>query len=191
MKRLTGTSFTRISWRMKIFASRSAGWVVVCAALLLTGRSQAQMLLSVTGISGEATNNLIAIDSMQWGLGVSIASGGGGGGVSAPSFSELTLTKRLDSASLPLLFSCADGQQKTTAVLTLKHPVSGVAYYTITLGKVYVTGFSQNSGGDRPTETITLHYETIKWVYQKVDSLGNPVVAASTNSWNLTTNSGS
>jgi type VI secretion system secreted protein Hcp len=165
---------------------------LLLAVLLLPFRSQAyDMYLSITGVSGEATNSLIAINSFQWGVGVAVSSPTGGTrSISKPSFSELTVTKVLDSASPSLIYFCASGSMRSSVVLTVKNPVTGHALQTITMGNVYISGVSSSSGGDRPSESLSLNYETIQWVYQQLDSNGNPVGTPITHSWNVATNTG-
>jgi len=156
--------------------------LVVAALIALPFRSQAayDMYLSFTGISGDATNGLIAINSLQWGAGRGSSSPvGGNRTASAPSFSEVTITKIMDSASPLLAMQTAIGNGTATCILTIKDHTSGVALYTLTLSNVYISGYSVSSGGDVPSESLSLNYTQITWVYQKLDGAGNPLGKAS------------
>ena len=121
------------------------------------------MFLSFTGVSGSATNGLIPINSLQWGVGrgVSISPRT----ASTPTFSEVTITKIMDSASPELAMQAANGPGTATCVLTIKDHNTGNVLYTLTLSNVYVSGYSVSSGGDVPSESLSLNYTRITWVY--------------------------
>ena len=152
-------------------------------------RSQAayDMFLSFTGITGSATNGQIAINSLQWGAGRGISSPvGGNRSATAPSFSEVTITKIMDSASPYLALQTANGPGTATCILTIKDHNTGNALYTLTLKNVFVSGYSVSTGGDVPTESLSLNYTQITWIYQALDSSGNPLGKASpTMGWDL------
>jgi type VI secretion system secreted protein Hcp len=124
------------------------------------------MYLSFTGVTGSATNGLIAINSIQWGAGRGISSQAGGTRTaSAPSFSEVTITKLMDSASPILAMQAANGPGTATCVLTIQDHNTGNALYTLTLNHVYISGYSVSTGGDVPSESLSLNYTRITWVY--------------------------
>ena len=175
---------------MKSISSRAGFLGLVVAALICQPfRSQAyDMFLSFTGVTGEATNGLIAIESLQWGVGrgISSASGGGTRQASAPSFSEVTISKTMDSASPQLAFQAAGGTTEVTCVLTINDHNTGNTLYTLTLNGVLISGYSVSSGGDRPSESLSLNFTKITWSYQKLDNAGNKVGNASpTLGWDL------
>jgi type VI secretion system secreted protein Hcp len=179
---------------MKLTLSKALLPSLVFATLLcLPFRSQAayKMYLLLTGVSGEANNNLIAIDSFQFGMSVVISTGGGGGGAGKASFSDVTLTKQLDVSSPLLALDCAKGQNIATGVLTVVDSTSGNTLYTVTLGTVVISSVSTAGGGDRPTESISLHFQTIQWTYQKLDGAGQPDGPPVSHNWNVGTNTGS
>src|SRR5690242_1217861 len=77
--------------------------------------ASAPIFLRLDGVTGSVadTNRVgwMALDSLQQGVGRSISLGGGGSGrtASAPSFSEFTVTKQLDSGSPRLALLAAGG----------------------------------------------------------------------------------
>jgi len=142
---------------------------------------------SGTTVTGSATNGLIAINSIQWGTGRGISSATGGTRtVSAPSFSEVTITKMMDSASPTLALLSANGTGTATCVLTIQDHDTGNVLYTLTLNHVYISGYSVSTGGGVPSESLSLNYTQITWVYQALDGSGNPLGKASpTLGWDL------
>jgi type VI secretion system secreted protein Hcp len=112
-----------------------------------------------------------------------IRSGGGGGGVGKPVFSDLTIKKNLDLASVPIYDLCARGTHLTTATLTVE--LAGEVPRVLTrieLSSVVVTSVkaSGNSNpGERPTEVLSLAYEKIRWTYYLQDARGR-LIAVST-----------
>ena len=170
---------------MKSLTSRTAFLVLVVAALMgLPFRSQAayDIYMSFTGV---ATNT--PINSLQWGVGRGISSPTGGiREATTPSFSEVTISKMMDSTSPMLAKLAANGDGTATCVITIKHRTSGTALYTLTLEKVFISGYNVSSGGDVPSESISLNYTRITWVYQQLDGSGNPLGKASTQmGWDL------
>ena len=154
---------------VKFLISKSLSRVLVVATLMgLPFQSHAayDMYLSFTGVTGSATKGLIAINSIQWGAGRGISSPvGGTRTASAPSFSEVTITKLMDSASPTLAMLSANGTGTATCVLTIQDHDTGNILYTLTLSQVYISGYSVSSGGDVPSESLSLNYTRITWVY--------------------------
>lgn len=163
---------------MKSLTVRTAFLVLVLATLLgFPSRSHAAYNITMT-FTGVGTN--ILINSLQWGEGRGISTPTGGAReASAPSFSEVTISKMMDSASPQLAMLAANGDGNATCVITIKHSTSGLALYTLTLDKVYISGYSVSSGGDVPSESLSLNYTRITWVYQKLDDTGKAVGKAS------------
>ena len=99
--------------------------------------------------------------------------------------------KALDSASSPLMFNCAFGTTLDNVVLTYSDDFNNPVY-SITLNHATVTSVqvSGSDGGGAPTESISLHFQSVQWSYQKYDATGKPVGSPITHSWNLATNTG-
>jgi len=145
------------------------------AGLPLRSQAAYDIFLTFTGVG---TN--VPITSLQWGEGRGISTPSGGTReASLPSFSEVTITKMMDSASPQLAMLAANGDGTATCVITIKHRTTGLALYTLTLEKVYISGYSASSGGDVPSESLSLNYTKITWVYQKMDDTGKAIGKAS------------
>lgn len=151
-------------------------WLVLLPGFLLPLQSQAyDLFMQVAGVTGEGPKGLIALTSFQWGVSRGISSSATGGAsreTSAPAFSEVTISKQMDSASPQLAALAAAGSSGLKCVLTIKDHTTGNALYTLTLDNVLFTGYSLSTGGDRPSETLSLNYTKITWVYQSLDSNG-------------------
>lgn len=133
--------------------------------------------IQIDGIKGEVTaegyEGWIEVGSVQWGVARGISSTAGGREASAPSISEITLTKTLDSTS-PALFLRAVGgiSNIATVKLHLVTPSSGstntnTVFYKLTLSNVLVSSQSNSgsTGDDRPQESISLNFSKIEVEY--------------------------
>lgn len=125
-------------------------------------------------VTAEGYKEWIELSSFQWGVGRGISAGVGGGSkreASAPSVSEIVVTKTLDSFS-PLALKEAIGGEGVKVNIDLtrtdgkgKH----VAYQKYVLEGTMISGYSISSGGDRPSESISLNFTKIDNEYLKVD----------------------
>jgi type VI secretion system secreted protein Hcp len=115
----------------------------------------------------------IEIDSFQLGTNRNITTPVGHSSkreASAPSVSEIVITKRSDSTS-PLLFQEAliGKGSKCEIHFAQAHADKLENYLEITLTNVLVSGYSANSGGDRPSESISLNFTKIEFKYTPYD----------------------
>jgi type VI secretion system secreted protein Hcp len=96
------------------------------------------------------------------GIGTASASGGNRQGSHA-SVSEVTISKALDPASLHLWRDSLDGKLATTVdfAFTLADQDNS-EYLHVTLWDTGVSGWSMSSGGDRPSESISLNFAKIQ-----------------------------
>jgi len=135
------------------------------------------------GIDGEVTiegfDKWIEFTSMQYGVGVGVESpsGGASGGkrtASQPSFSEVTMTKPLDQTSMQMMQYCAKGDSFKTIEIAFIKSAGNVneRYLTVKMSNTLISGHSMSSGGDRPSESISLNYTQIDFQYhsQKMDA---------------------
>jgi len=180
---------------MNIFRLRICSIVLAVAAVIglpLQSHAGYNMFLSLSGISGEAINNLIAVNSFSTGVAVPVSIGAGGISAGKATFTNVTIIKPLDLSSPVLALDCANGTHIATAVLTVVDQTSGNTLYTVTLGTVIISSVSTGDGtSNRPTETVTIAYSNIQWTYQQLDGSGNKVGSPVTHNWNLVTNAGS
>ena len=172
-------------------------WAVILGFILLAtsrGNAATELFLKLSGIKGESTVSNYVGQIVVMGFSQEVSetpASGSGGSTSPPAFTGLTITKWLDTATPVLLEDCAAGASISSAVLSCVSS-TGTLFYTITLSGVQVTDVqSEGSQGGTPQETVTLHFSTIQWSYQQLDSNGNAVGSPITHSWNLVTNTGS
>ncbi len=109
----------------------------------------------------------IEISSMQLGIGRAIGSPTGKSGnreSSTPSVSEIVITKAFDNASGGLLKEALGSSTKASVVISFVRTDEGGAktYLLITLTDVAISGFSISSGGDRPSESVSLNFTKIE-----------------------------
>ena len=120
----------------------------------------------------------IELSSFQWGVGRGISSPTGASAdreSSAPSVSEVVITKAQDISSVGMLTQALQGVGVPVQIdfcRTNKDQMD--IYLTIELVNVMVSGFSTSSGGDRPSESITLNFTkvTYKGTQMKPDGSG-------------------
>lgn len=161
--------------------------------------AQSDYYLKIEGVDGESAaeghKGEIDIQSFSWGVSNQGSfSGGGGGGSGKVSFQDISFMKTLDKASPQLFTGVASGKHYPTATFTIVADLDGDgrldrSYYTIKLSDVVITSFEQagTTGGDRPTESISLSFSkiVIEYTPQTADGKAGPKVTAS---WDLSKN---
>lgn len=162
--------------------SRTLALVPPAIALAAQHASGAfDIFIKIGDIKGESVDEKhlewVELDSINWGISrkVSPPLGGSDRETSAPSISELTITKRVDSVT-PALFLNAVGASEPIDKVTLELADSfdkGV-FYRLTLENVLVSSQAHSgaSGSDVPTETVSLNFTKIKIEYFKRDQKG-------------------
>lgn len=109
----------------------------------------------------------IMCHSFQFGSGRGISSATASGGNrqgSHASVSEVTVSKALDPASLHLWRDLLDGKLNTTVDFSFTvADQDNSEYLHVTLWDTGVSGFSMSSGGDRPSESISLNFSKIQF----------------------------
>ena len=129
-------------------------------------------------VTTEGFKDQIQVGSFQFGAGRGIGSPKADAlnrEASAPSLSEITLTKSWDPVSSAKLLQLAiNGTGKADAKLsfTTTGAKGEEAYLTIELTNVMVSGFSVTSGGDKPSESFSLNYVKITVTPWKIAAAG-------------------
>jgi type VI secretion system secreted protein Hcp len=146
------------------------------------------MFLKVDAIKGESTDpahlGWIDVLAMSWGE-ANPTPAFGVGGAGKVNMQDLSVTKYLDKASVPLLMACAAGTHLTNVTLVALH--TGAAPYQfmkLSLDTVIVSSVSEGGSGgeDQFAENISFAFAKITWTYTTADG------RSSTGSWNLETN---
>ncbi|MGH7225460.1 MAG: Hcp family type VI secretion system effector [Gemmataceae bacterium] len=137
---------------------------------------------SVTGdVTAEGHANWIEVNSFQWGIGRGISSPVGGTSdreSSAPSISEIVVTKPSDAASYKLLDDALQGEGQDVTIDFCKTDKGKLEIFlSYELSNTLISGYSLSSGGDRPSESLSLNFTKVamKFVEMKVkNDTGTP-----------------
>lgn len=106
------------------------------------------------------------VSSWQYGLGNSVSTAGGGIEVGKASFSELTVTKPMDTYTAKLQLALAKGTKFDEVEIRFIKDSKTVGY--ILLKEVFVTGSSLSHGGGDPyqaVESVSLQYGEIEFKF--------------------------
>jgi len=128
--------------------------------------------MKIDGIKGQVQTtgfeDQISLESAQWSTGRAVASfTGTSREVSAPTLSEISCAKYLDSSSQALLKNSLFGDALPLVEINFVRDKGGgesEAYLTYKLKDVLVTSYSisHSSGGDVPMESFSLNFLTIE-----------------------------
>ncbi|GAC1346837.1 MAG: Hcp family type VI secretion system effector [Acetobacteraceae bacterium] len=138
---------------------------------------------SVDGqVTTEGFAKWIELHSLQFGVGRAVSSGAGGAQRegSNPSISEITVTKVYDVASPKLYEDALAGSFDTKVDIklttTTKNKVD--TYLSYELSECGVSGYSISSGGDNPSESLSLNFTKIMVTPTPLNDKGTPVAGA-------------
>lgn len=153
------------------------------------------ILIKFDGITGSTKTDkfvgCVEVDSYQFGLSIMMdaAVSNKQRVMSKPSISEITFSKRNDVASSVLMQKCVSGTVIPKVDITFAREVDNalLPYIVINLTDVYVSSYSQSSGGDAPSESFSLSFTTIKQVYTEQEAEGKKA-GNSPFGWNLAEN---
>jgi type VI secretion system secreted protein Hcp len=125
-------------------------------------------------VTTDGFKDWIELNSFQWGVGRGISSPTGGAEAresSNPSISEVTVTKLMDKSSPSLLTDAMAGELNSTVTIklttTTANKVTDFLSYELT--NTGVSGYSVSSGGDQPTESLSLNFTKILVSYTGMD----------------------
>ena len=146
------------------------------------------------GVPGDVTTSgfekWIELSSFTWGIGRGIGSAMSGQASresSIPSISEVVVTKAMDSSSPGLWTDAVAGQLNTTVKVTFTTTSKGdtVQFLVYELTNTGLSGYSVSSGGDMPTESLSLNFTKVMWTFLGTDPsvTGTPL----TQGYDLTT----
>ena len=127
--------------------------------------------MNYNDIKGDATaeghEGWIELNSCQWGVGRGISSPTGASAdreSTAPSVSEITVTKDTDIGSTKMLNEAYQGEGQKVVIDFCKTDKGKLeVYLEITLEDCLVSGYSLSSGGDRPSESLSLNFTKIEF----------------------------
>ena len=117
-------------------------------------------------VTAEGFKEKIEVSSFQFGVGRGISAPTGGVAdreASAPSVSEITITKMEDASSIKLFEAALVGEGKTVKLTFVKTDKGKLEnYLEFELTDTMISGYSLSSGGDRPSESISLSFTKVK-----------------------------
>jgi len=133
---------------------------------------------SVKGdVTADGHQDWIELTSFQFGVGRGISSPTGGSKdreSSAPSVSEITVTKEQDAATGKLLTEAYQGKGVKAVIHLCKTDKGKLeTFMEYELEDTMISGYSISSGGDRPTESLSLNFTTINCAPKVLDKDGN------------------
>jgi type VI secretion system secreted protein Hcp len=118
-------------------------------------------------VTAEGHEKWIELNSCQWGVGRGISSPTGGAAdreSSAPSVSEIVVTKSTDVASTKVLNEAYQGEGQKVQIDFCKTDKGKLeVFLTVTLTNCMVSGYSLSSGGDRPSESVSLNFTKVEF----------------------------
>lgn len=134
------------------------------------------IFMNYEGINGEVTakghEKWIDLISMDWGVnrGISAATGTSKDReATSTTVNAVTITKLMDETT-PLLFTEACvGKGKQVKIDLTKTGDNLDNYMEYTLSDVMISGYSVQTGGERPVETITLSFTKVEMKYTPYD----------------------
>ncbi|WP_119459029.1 type VI secretion system tube protein Hcp [Rhodospirillaceae bacterium SYSU D60014] len=139
-------------------------------------------------IDGDATHDKhqkwLTIDSLQWGVGRAIHTPVGSASnreASEPSVSEVTISKQMDEASPTLFAEACTGKATEVKIHLVTTGNPGDTYMEYTLTDAMISAYSMSSGGDRPSESLSLNFTKIETKYTPYDANhkpGNPITTS-------------
>ena len=118
----------------------------------------------------------IELNSFQFGVSRAVSSGAGGATreSSSPSISEIVVTKYFDKSSAKLYQDALAGtfDTKVQIKMTATTKMGVDTFLTYELTDCGVSSYSQSSGGDAPTESLSLNYTKIMVTPTPLDKSG-------------------
>ncbi len=164
---------------------RNLARALLCiSALFCIVSTDAGVYLQIKEIPGDATakgfEKCIELESFSFGVNMPVTasrSDGGGATIGRAQVNELSITKLLDSASVPLYNTCAAGTALPTVILMVTRTVTAneVTYYKCTLSSAIISEY--HISGDEnstPTEQVKLTFGKIEIEYIPIDRNGAP-----------------
>jgi len=128
--------------------------------------------MKIDSIPGQATDanfkDQIPLDSFQWGAGRACTNAPGGDRTpGVANVSEVTASRPTDKSTEKLFVSLLKGETVGPATVSFVASIKGesVCYAKLILEDVIVSGLSMSSGGDNPSESVSLHFTKFDWTY--------------------------
>jgi type VI secretion system secreted protein Hcp len=134
----------------------------------------------------------IELSAWQWGIGRSISAVIGSSQSresSLPSIAEMVITKNLDDSSPDLLNYALNDSKGQKVLIEFTKTGAGTTpdmYLQFELTNTLISGYSYSSGGDKPTESLTLNFTKFAQKYIAYDET-NKAQPPKNNQYDTTT----
>lgn len=133
----------------------------------------------------------INVESMQFGVGRSIALQSGGGAkreVSSPSISEVTFSRQTDMASPELFFQACGGVSLGKCEIHVLQVIENKpqVFVKVELEEAMISNYSVSSGGDSPNDSFSVNFTKISYEFDTFD--GKKITAGTPKKWDLSAN---
>ena len=93
---------------------------------------------------------------------------------SAPSVSEVTVTKVMDKSTPALFTEACVGRSKLVKIDLVQTGEQLVTYMSYELENSLISGYAVSTDGDRPTESVSFNFTKIVMTYTPYDKEHNP-----------------
>jgi type VI secretion system secreted protein Hcp len=154
--------------------------VLATSLLAASATASAQnIFLKIDGVTGESQDDKHkgSIDILSWSWGASTGTGKTKRGVQPPAcIQDLNVMKQTDSGTPDLIMNSVTGEVAQSAVMSVrKSGGDQQEFLTLTMKNVTVVSFqaSGSEQGGLPTESLTLHFESMQGAYRKQKADGS------------------
>jgi len=141
-----------------------------------------EMFLDIDTIQGESQVKGFEnkMDIFSFSLSTSNPTGvatGSGSGAGKVDISSMQVSKMVDKATAKLFLACCQGKHFGTGKLTVREAggETPVEYLVMDFTQIFVDSISWGgaTGGDKPTESLSFSFASVKMTYQTQESAGS------------------
>ena len=144
--------------------------------------ADAAIFMKIEGITGDVTEvnhvGWIDVASFQFGVGRAISLTGGVRDVGATSVSDITITTAMSIASPAIFTEAVAGTTGKEVMIDFTKTAGGkqVVFSHYVLTSTLISQYSVSASGDAgtPSESISLNFLKIEWIFTPFDAMGNP-----------------
>jgi type VI secretion system secreted protein Hcp len=147
---------------------------------------------SVNGsVTASGFEKWIELASFSWGVGRNLSTPTGASAdreASAPSVSDIAITKQTDISSFKLLEEALWGQGQTVKIsftTTVQNKTD--EYLGFELTNTMISAYAPSSGGDRPTESLSLNFTKFQVKFKENDLSGAKLGGPATVGYDIST----
>jgi type VI secretion system secreted protein Hcp len=117
-------------------------------------------------VTAEGHEKWVELNSFQWGVGRRISTPSGAAAdpeADAPNLGDIACSKDVDAATTKLLNEAYQGEGADCTIDFCKTDKDGLeVYLSYTLENCMISGYSVSTGGDRPSESLSLYFTKVE-----------------------------